>query len=101
PPFRPDASHPTIPASRTSTSTPARASHHAALSPVTPPPTTTTEAPRGSVIGVSLHRGSARHVQRDGHVRIAGPGRRDLRRDAEPAHPVLAHRGQLVLRPED
>src|SRR5215475_13442177 len=45
PPLRPDASQPTMPLSSTRTSTPARASHHPALRPVTPPPTITTSAP--------------------------------------------------------
>ena len=45
PPLRPEASHPTMFFSRTSTSTPERASHHPALRPVTPPPMMTTAAP--------------------------------------------------------
>src|SRR5437867_10600948 len=47
PPMLPEASQATVPFSSTSTSTPARASHHPALSPVTPPPMITTAAPFG------------------------------------------------------
>src|SRR5580658_7217502 len=77
PPLRPDASHATMPLSITKTSTPSRASHQPADSPVAPPPTMTTDAPRVSLIlfaidlvviggapcdGVVLRRFPVRHV---------------------------------------
>src|SRR4029077_17042512 len=106
PPFRPDASQPMMPRSRTRTSTPARRSHQAVLSPVTPPPTTTTLAPSVRITGPTGTRPAADpaslvpHHAPDGQVvrgdhGIAGPVGRELRGDAEPAHPVLAHLRRL------
>src|SRR5689334_8332150 len=66
-----------MPCSRTSTSTPWRASHQPALRPVTPPPTMTTEAP--ALVTLDL------------------PPRRPLAGDAEPGLPVLAHGRGLAL----
>src|SRR5215468_838861 len=98
PPLRPDASQPTMPFSSTSTSTPARASHQPALSPVTPPPTITTDAPVASLMGLAPSMGSASlvHAERDRPgprgVRLRRgwtvPVRRELGRDAEPRDPL-------------
>src|SRR5262245_4306318 len=110
PPLRPDASHPTIPFSSTSTSTPARASHQPVLSPVTPPPTITTDAPVASLMDLapSMDSGSLVHAERDRArprgVRLrrgwAIPVRRDLRRDPEPRDPLGADFLGLVVGPQ-
>src|SRR5207237_694419 len=84
-------------------SAPARASKPTFWKPGSPPPPTiTTSALRGtSTIPPSLLAQDQSRVCGglvDGHARR--PVRAELRRDAEPAHPVLPHRGRLVGRPQ-
>ena len=72
----------------TSTSTPERASHQAVLSPVTPAPTTTTEAPLDAATSLIGRCSSS----------IGGQGlpeRDPLALDAEPGVPVLCDRRLL------
>src|SRR5215469_11000621 len=88
-----------MPLSSTTTSTPERASHQPALSPVTPPPTMTTDAPCFSLMAWARSFAGRRLVL--GMGRRLLPMRQPLRRDVEPADPIVAHRLRLLVRPEN
>src|SRR5262249_32448328 len=78
-----------------------RARWNARLAPCTPPPMITKSAVRGRSLMSLIAHDQTRVRRRLVDRHAGGPVWAELRGDAEPAHPLFAHRRRLVGRPQD